>query len=89
MYVNGNNRRASYDGIYFDSFGVEYAPKEIKRFIGRKNILANIHRIQVYDLMIILYCVTCGKHRKLEKPKISCLLEKKYFFLLFAVIPKI
>ena len=27
--VNGNNRRASYDTIYFDSFGVEYIPKEI------------------------------------------------------------
>ena len=23
-----------------------------------------------------LYCVTCGKHRKFEKPKISYLLEK-------------
>ena len=29
LYVNGNNRKASYDAIYFDSFGVEYIPKEI------------------------------------------------------------
>ena len=29
VYVNGNNRKASYDAIYFDSFGVEYIPKEI------------------------------------------------------------
>ena len=29
MYVNGNNRRASYDAIYFDGFGVEHIPKEI------------------------------------------------------------
>ena len=31
------------DGIvYFDSFGVEYIPEEIKEFIGNKNIKANI-----------------------------------------------
>ena len=29
LYVNANNRRASYDAIYFDSFGVEHIPKEI------------------------------------------------------------
>ena len=27
-----------------------------------------------------LYCVTCGKHRKSEKPKISYLLEKTLVF---------
>ena len=27
-----------------------------------------------------LYCVTCGKHRKFEKPKISYLLEKTLVF---------
>ena len=26
-----------------------------------------------------LYCVTCGKYRKFEKPKISYLLEKTLF----------
>ena len=26
---------------YFDSFGVEHIPKEIKKFIGNKNITAN------------------------------------------------
>ena len=30
---------------YFDSFRVEYNPKEIK-FIGNKNIITNIYRIQ-------------------------------------------
>ena len=30
LYVNGNNI------IYFDSFGVEHIPKEIKKFIGKK-----------------------------------------------------
>ena len=34
--VNGNNT------IYFDSFGVEHFPKEIKKFIGNKNITTNI-----------------------------------------------
>ena len=29
LHVNGNNRRASYDAIYFNSFGVEHTPKEI------------------------------------------------------------
>ena len=28
--------------VYFDSFGVEYIPEEIKEFIGNKNIKANI-----------------------------------------------
>ena len=26
--------------------------------------------------MKILYCITCGKYKKFEKPKIWCLLEK-------------
>ena len=28
--------------IYFDSFGVEYIPKEIKEFIRNKNMKTNI-----------------------------------------------
>ena len=36
--------------VYFDSFGVEYIPKEIKEFIEEfpenKNIKANIFRVQ-------------------------------------------
>ena len=31
--------------IYFDSFGVEYIPKEIKKIIGYKEIKTNIFRI--------------------------------------------
>ena len=42
LYVNGNNI------IYFDSFGVEHIPKEIKKFIVNKTI-TNIYRIQAYD----------------------------------------
>ena len=33
FYVNGNNRRASYDAIYFGSSGVKRIPKENKKFI--------------------------------------------------------
>ena len=43
--------------LYFDSFGVEYIPKEIKTFIGNKTVKTN--------------CIICGKYRKFEKPKIS------------------
>ena len=32
--------------VYFDSFGVEHVPKEIKKFIGNKEIIANIFRAQ-------------------------------------------
>ena len=28
--------------VYFDSFGVEHIPEEIKEFIGNKNVKANI-----------------------------------------------
>ena len=41
--------------IYFDSFGVEHIPKEIKGFIGNKNIKASIYRIQANDSVICVY----------------------------------
>ena len=43
--------------VYFDSFGVEHIPKEIKKFIGNKNI-TNIYRIQAYDsIMCRYFCI--------------------------------
>ena len=52
VYVNGNNI------VYFDSFGVEYIPKEIKTFIESKNIITNIYRIQAYDsIMPGYFCI--------------------------------
>ena len=42
------------DAIYFDSFGVEHIPKEIKNFINNKNITKNIFRLQTY------YSIMCG-----------------------------
>ena len=45
--------------IYFDSFGVEHIPKEIKTFISNKNIKTNIFRIQEYDFMNMDLLVLC------------------------------
>ena len=43
---------------YFDSFGVEYIPKEIKKFINNKNIITNIFRIQTFDsVMCGYFCI--------------------------------
>ena len=46
------------DVTYFDSFGVEHIPKEIKAFINNKNIKTNIFRIQAYDsIMCGYFCI--------------------------------
>ena len=43
---------------YFDSFGVEHIPKEIKKFVNNKNIITNIFRIQAYDsIMRGYFCI--------------------------------
>ena len=49
LYVNNN------DVTYFDSFGVEHIPKEIKAFINNKNIKTNIFRLQAYDSVMCGY----------------------------------
>ena len=46
-----NNNNVS----YFDSFGVEHIPKDIKAFINHKNIKTNIFRVQAYDSVMCLY----------------------------------
>ena len=52
LYVNGDNI------IYFDSSGVEHIPKEIAKFIGNKNIIINIYRIQAYhSIMWVYFCI--------------------------------
>ena len=52
MYVN--NHKVT----YFDSFGVEHIPQKIKKFIGNKNIITNIYRIQAYDsIMCGYFCI--------------------------------
>ena len=51
LYVNAN------DIVYFDSFGVEHIPKEIKKFIRNKNI-TNIYRIHACDsIMCGYFCI--------------------------------
>ena len=41
--------------VYFDSFGVEHIPKEIKKFLNNKNIIANIFRVQANDSVMCGY----------------------------------
>ena len=41
--------------IYFDSFGVEHIPKEIKKYIDGFTIKTNIFRMQAYDLIMCVY----------------------------------
>ena len=41
--------------VYFDSFGVEHISEEIKKFIGNKNIKANIYRVQANDSVMCGY----------------------------------
>ena len=44
--------------VYFDSFGVEHLPEEIKESIGNKNIKANIFWVQANDsVMCGYFCI--------------------------------
>ena len=52
LCVNNN------DITYSDSIGAEHIPKEVKKFIGNKNIITNIYRIQAYDsIMCGYFCI--------------------------------
>ena len=55
MYVNSNNRRAYYNGIYCNSLEDKHILEEIKKFIGNKNIIINVYRIQAYDSIMCGY----------------------------------
>ena len=41
--------------VYFDSFGAEHVPEKIKKFVGNKNIKANIFRAQANDSVMCGY----------------------------------
>ena len=41
---------------YFDRFGIKYVPKDIKKFIGDKDIIAKIYRMQTCYSMWINLC---------------------------------
>ena len=49
LYVKNN------EIVYFDSFGVEYILKEIRKFNGNKSIKTNIFRIQADNLIFYGY----------------------------------
>ena len=52
MYIQNNNV------IYFNSFGVEHIPREIKKIVGNKNIKTNIFRIQSSNsIMCGYFCI--------------------------------
>ena len=52
MFCNGN------EIVYFDSFGVEHVPKEIKEFVGNKNVKDNIFLVQANDsVMCGYFCI--------------------------------
>ena len=40
---------------YFDSFGIEHIPNEIKKYIGNEDIAAKICRMQAYESTICEY----------------------------------
>ena len=44
--------------VYFDSFGVEHVPEEIKKFVANKNTIANIFRVQASNsVMCGYFCI--------------------------------
>ena len=52
LYASNNNV------TYFNSFGVEHIPKEIKTCINKSTIVTNIFRIQAYGLIMCGYFCT-------------------------------
>ena len=50
--MNGNNV------TYFDNFGVEHIPKDIKKFVCNKNIRKFFLKIQAYDSVMCRYFCT-------------------------------
>ena len=52
LYVNSKT------ATYFDSFGIEHIPQEIRVFIADKDIIASIYRVQSYDsIMCQYFCI--------------------------------
>ena len=56
LYVNAENV------TYFDGFGVENIPKDIRKFIGNKKIKPNIYTIQAHvDIFVLDLLISCQK----------------------------
>ena len=52
LYISNN------DDIYFHSFGVEHAPKEIEKFINRSLVTTNIFKTRSYhSIMCGYFCI--------------------------------
>ena len=47
--------------LYFNSFGVEHVPEDIKKFIENKNIISNIFRWCVYFYIGFIDFMSAGK----------------------------
>ena len=60
LHVNGNIGSASYDVTYLDSFWDEHIPKEIRKFVGNKNIIINTFEL---DLLILCLNVKTVLHQ--------------------------
>ena len=68
MYANGDNGSASYDVAYFDIFGFEHIPKEIKKFIGSPKILYIFEK----NISFFIICSKCyNEHEKIFKKEES------------------
>ena len=76
LYVNAKNVS------YFDSFGVEHIPEEIKKSIGNKNVVTNIYRVQAFVSMICGYCCIGFIHFMLKgKSQIEIIIYTNYYFI--------
>ena len=71
LYMNAENV------TYFNSFGIQHIPKEIRKFIGNTIVQTNIYRIQAYNsIMCRYFCI--GFFDFMLKGK--CLLEYTNLF---------
>ena len=57
--------------VYFNSFGVEHIPEEIKEFVVNKNIKNNIFRVQASDSVMCCYFCTGFSDFMLAGKKLS------------------
>ena len=55
IFVKSDKRTTSHDKTYYDSFGVDHIPKEIRKYICNNNIRTVIFRIRVYGSMLWRY----------------------------------
>ena len=78
--MNGNNVSLSYDAIYFDSFRVEYVPKEIKKSIGIKKYHNKYLSNTAYNLIMCGYfCIGFIHFMFKGKHLLHC--KKKYVYV--------